>query len=342
MKRRSLLRHLALLPLAPALALWPNAQPLKSRKPKRLRHGDTIGLITPGSYIDDAGLQKTVTNVEGLGFKVKLSKNIRAERGFNAGTDQQRLDDLHAMFSDDQVQGIWCARGGYGCSRLLPMIDYKLIKKNPKVFIGYSDVTALHQAFYKKVGLISFHGPVGASDFNEYTLRQFVAVVMEGRAPLTIPLAGANAGMSASESPAAMLFRGTARGTLAGGNISLLAALCGTDFELEPENKLLFLEEIGEKPYRIDRMLTQLRQSTRMEKAAGFALGIFNDCEADEGDRSLSLEATLRDQLLPYKKPTVYGLPFGHIQQMCTLPIGIEAELNADFKTLTLTESAVI
>ncbi|KAA3624481.1 MAG: LD-carboxypeptidase, partial [Bacteroidetes bacterium] len=137
----------------------------KGLKPKKLQKGDTIGMITPGSYISDEALEKAVTNVESLGFKVKLSQNIRAKRGFNAGTDLERLLDLHTMFTDDQVAGIWCARGGYGCTRLLPYINYNRIKKHPKAFIGYSDVTSLLNAFYLKTDLVGFHGPVGASEF---------------------------------------------------------------------------------------------------------------------------------------------------------------------------------
>jgi len=147
-----------------------NGKKKKTIKPKRLKKGDTVGLITPGSYIDDEGLQKAVTNLEGLGFQVKLAKNIRAERGFIAGTDTQRLADLHSMFADKQVAGIWCARGGYGSGRLLPMLDYRLIKKNPKVVVGSSDITALLQGIYKETGLIGFHGPVGSSDFTEYSV----------------------------------------------------------------------------------------------------------------------------------------------------------------------------
>ncbi|MEN0003122.1 MAG: LD-carboxypeptidase [Bacteroidota bacterium] len=341
MKRRRLLQQLSLLPLAPALAFRNSAPLHKRRKPKRLQKGDTIGLITPGSSISDEGLQKAVTNIESLGFQVKLGTHVRAERGYNAGTDAQRLSDLHQMFEDWQVAGIWCVRGGYGCTRLLPKVDFKLIKKNPKIFIGYSDITALHHAIFTQTGLICFHGPVGASDFNAYTVEQLKAVLVEGRAPFTISLAAAGVSEEPVEAAAKTYIGGAAAGQLAGGNLSLLSAMQGTPFALDAKDKLLFLEEVGEKPYRVDRMLTQLRQSARLDKAAGFALGIFNDCEPDEDDRSLSLEETLKDRLQDLSKPTMYGLPFGHIQQMCTLPIGINARLDTNRKTLTLLESAV-
>lgn len=190
MDRRSFARSLAL--SFPLLAAAPSFSRRKRILPRRLQAGDTVGLITPGSFISDESLEKAVNNALKLGFKVKMGKHIRAQRGFTAGTDQQRLDDLHLMFADDSVAGIWCARGGYGCSRLLPFLDYKLISRNPKALIGYSDITALLNAIYHKTGLVGFHGPVAASELTEYTEARFRAVVMEGAAPYAIPLSTAN------------------------------------------------------------------------------------------------------------------------------------------------------
>lgn len=316
----------------------------KTLKVNRLRKGDTVGLITPGSYITDSALEKAVNNLENLGLKVKLGKNIRAERGYIAGTDAERLEDLHAMFADAQVQGIWCARGGYGCTRLLPQIDYKLIRKNPKVFVGYSDITALHQAFQVETGLVGFHGPVAASDFTEYTLEYLTKVLMNPQEQLIIPISKENAS-KASENPAYQarsIQKGKVRGTLAGGNLSLIAAMAGTKWALDAKGKICFLEEIGEKPYRVDRMLTQVRQSANLASANGLALGVFNDCEADEDDRSLSLQECLDDRLKDLNIPTIYGLSFGHISNQFTLPVGIEAELDTTAQTLTLLEQAVL
>lgn len=313
------------------------------RKPEHLKVGDTIGLITPGSYISDEGLQTAVSNLESLGFKVKLSKHIRAKNGFVAGTDVQRLEDFHNMFTDNSVKGIWCARGGYGCGRLLPLIDYKLIKKHPKVFIGYSDITALLQAIHCKTGLVCFHGPVGASTFTDYTVKHLQAMLMS---PTTeknykIELAKAHRAKTEKAYQTTVIRSGKASGKLIGGNLSLLASLAGTDFQLDVKDKLLFIEDIGEKPYRIDRMLTQLRQSCNLETAAGIALGIFADCEADEDDLSLSLMDTLKGRLNDLDIPIVYGLSFGHIADQCTLPIGIQATLDTSEQTITLKESAV-
>lgn len=347
MKRRTFSKHIATaatLPLvAPFLKPSSTPNPVKRLKPKRLKKGDTIGLLTPGSFISDEALEKSVKNLEDLGFVVKLSKNIRAQRGFTAGTDEERLNDLHTLFADTQVDGIWCARGGYGCSRLLPYVDYKLIQKNPKVFIGYSDVTALLLALYKKTGLIGFHGPVGASDFSDYTKEHVQKVLMDAVEPLVIPLSSENIekGKEDAVYQTQVLRPGKATGELIGGNLSLLSALSGTAYDFDAKNKLVFIEDIDERPYRIDRMLTQLRQANNLGEAAGIALGVFTDCQPEEGDLSLSLMDTLKDRLEGLNIPVIYGLSFGHIANQCTLPVGISATLDTERMTLTLLEAGV-
>ena len=315
----------------------------KQLKPKQLKKGDTIGLITPGSFIEDEGLEKAVTNLESLGFQVKLSKHIRAERGFTAGTDAQRLADLHQMFSDKQVAGIWCARGGYGCGRLLPNIDYRLIKKNPKVLVGFSDITALLLAIYQETGLTGFHGPVGSSDFTEYTKAHITKVLLEPSNKLNIELSKENTKLSVTDKvyQTATIRRGTATGRLIGGNLSLLAPLAGTKYQPNIKGKLLFIEEIGEAPYRIDRMLTQLRQSYPLKAAAGIILGVFRGCGKKEGSRSLSLMDTLKDRLGDLNIPVFYGAAIGHIGDNLTLPIGIKAHFDATSGVITLLEKGV-
>ena len=320
------------------------AKKKKTIKPKRLQKGDTIGLITPGSYIGDDGLQKAVTNLEGLGFQVKLAKNIRAERGFTAGTDIQRLADLHSMFADKQVAGIWCARGGYGCGRLLPSIDYRLIKKNPKVLVGFSDITALLQGIYKETGLVGFHGPVGSSDFTDYTKEYLTKILMQPTDKLAIALSKENKLLAATNKiyQTATIRGGRATGKLVGGNLSLLAPLAGTKYQPNIHRKLLFIEEIGESPYRIDRMLTQLRQSYPLKEAAGIILGVFKGCERKEGSRSLNLMETLTDRLGDLDIPVFYGAAIGHITNNMTLPIGVKASFEADSGLITLLEKGVV
>ncbi len=315
----------------------------KTVKPKRLKKGETIGLITPGSYINDEGLQKAVTNLEGLGFQVKLAKNIRAERGFIAGTDAQRLADLHNMFLDKQVAGIWCARGGYGSGRLLPTIDYRLIKNHPKVLVGFGDITALLQGIYKETGLIGFHGPVGSSHFTDYTVEYLTKVLIEPREQLSIALSKENKVLAQTNKvfQTTTIRGGTAKGKLVGGNLSLLAPLAGTKYQPNIKGKLLFIEEIGEAPYPIDRMLTQLRQSYPLKAAAGIILGVFRGCEKKEGSRSLSLMDTLKDRLGDLNIPVFYGVAIGHIGDNLTLPIGGKARLDADSGMITLLDKSV-
>lgn len=314
----------------------------KVLKPRRLKRGDLVGLISPGSYVDDEGLEKAVKNLESLGLIVKQGENIRKERGYTAGTDEERLEDLHAMFEDRAVKGVWCVRGGYGCTRLLPQIDYKLIKKNPKVLIGYSDITALIQAIQIETGLVSFHGPVGASDFTDYSKEQLVKVLMDPEPGYGIPLSLDNNEKSEPEYQQKVISGGKAEGILAGGNLSILASLAGTPWALNASDKLLFLEDVGERPYRIDRMLTQLRQASHLKQANGFLLGVFADCEAQEGSLSLSLQEALNDRLAEFQKPTFYGWPFGHIKNQCTFPVGMKASLDVEAKKVVLEEMGVI
>jgi len=312
-------------------------------KAKKLNKGDTIGIISPGSYIDDRGFEKAVKNLESLGLKVKLSTNIRAKKGYLAGSDVQRLDDLHSMFADREVAGIWCIRGGYGCTRLLPNINYDLIRANPKPFIGYSDITALLQAIYIETGLVGFHGPVASSSFTRYTTRYIKRTLFQEKGELEIEFSRNNLrkGKRDTAYEKYTISPGKARGKLIGGNLSILASLAGTRWEVDIRDQILFIEDIGEKPYRIDRMLTQLRQSTNLRRARAIALGIFKDCEADRNALSLTLKQTLTDRLGDLNIPILYGFSFGHVADQFTLPIGIDAELDATRQTLTFLESGV-
>lgn len=308
--------------LASPLLAGASPAPRRPSFPARLKKGDTVGLITPASYIDDGSLERAYRQIEGLGLIVKPGRYLRSELGFLAGTDQQRLDDLHAMFADREVKAIWCARGGYGSARLLPKLNYDLIRRNPKILIGYSDITALLNAITKETGLVSYHGPVGSSEFTEYTERYLRNAVMEGEEWKRIVLPEQAEGQY-------IIHPGIATGSLWGGNLSLLAAMVGTGAVPDLAGKLLFIEEVGEKPYRIDRMLTQLRQAWQLDRAAGIILGRFSDCEADADDRSLTLRETLTDRLGDLGIPVAYGLPIGHIKDMCTLPVGATMRFSA-------------
>ncbi|MCB9081970.1 MAG: LD-carboxypeptidase [Lewinellaceae bacterium] len=348
MDRRQFSRNLALGAFLPGIlsgrsvALPPEIQPDSLIRPRRLIAGDKVGLITPGSFIPDAALEKAVNNLEELGFSVVKGANIRAKRGYNAGTDQQRIDDLHRMFADPEIKAVWCARGGYGCSRLLPYLDYNLIRQNPKVLIGYSDITALLQAIFMHTGLVGFHGPVAGATWTEYAKKHLKGILMNPQEQYRIELAEEPRRTTDPLYKVDVIQSGKARGRLMGGNLSLLAATAGTPFALDASSKLIFLEDVEEKPYRVDRMLTQLRQACELGNARGVVLGVFSGCVADPGDETLSLAETVRDRLGDLGVPVMYGFSFGHISNQCTLPVGIEAELDAENQTVTLLEPAVI
>lgn len=321
--------------------IQPNFNMKKCIKPNALSPGDTIGLITPSSSITDEKLEKAISNMKLLGLKVKLGKHIKSINGYLAGTDEQRLEDLHNMFADDEVDGIWCIRGGYGVGRILPKINYKLIKKNPKVLIGYSDITALLLAVHQETGLIGFHGPLASSDFTDYSVKHLKGVLMNPQMSYTIGHAMDSDDSKDKTYHSKVIRIGKAKGELTGGNLTLLAAAIGTNFQPTFKNKLVFIEDIGEKPYRLDRMFTQLLQGTDLHKAAGIILGVFEDCEAKESDRSLSLMEMFDDRLGHLNMPIIYGLSFGHIKNHMTLPVGIEAEMDTAKRTVRLIEKGV-
>jgi muramoyltetrapeptide carboxypeptidase len=329
--------------MIPFLGLTPTLRPAQTLvKPARLRPGDTIGLITPGSFAPEESVQRAISNATALGLKVKLGMHLQAERGFIAGTDAQRLEDLHAMFADPDVKGVWCVRGGYGCTRLLPQLDFDLIRRNPKVFIGYSDITALLQAIFLETGLICFHGPVGSSTLTPFTREQFVAVLMEAKSPHNIKLSQEQLTQPDSAFQPFVIKPGVVIAPLSGGNLSLLAAMAGTRHAFDFSGKLVFIEEVGERPYRVDRMLTTLLQSSNLDQAAGIALGLFTDCHPKKDERSLSLKDTLLDRLGNLKMPIAYGLSFGHVSDNCTLPVGLAAKLDTDQYVIELAEHAVL
>ncbi|NNE30659.1 MAG: LD-carboxypeptidase [Saprospiraceae bacterium] len=307
------------------------------RLPKRLKRGDLIGVIAPGSAASEEQIEKGISQIKSLGFKVKEGKFLRSRHGYLGAKDQGRLEDLHSMFADSSVQGIWCIRGGYGCGRLLPMIDYRLVKKNPKPLIGYSDITALHNAIFQKTGLICFHGPNAQPEMTDYTRSGFEGMLMDGKRSIQ-----AFEGESENDyQTLGYLHTGTAEGRLVGGNLSLLASMAGTEFKLDAKNKIVFLEDVGERPYRIDRMLTQLLQSSRLSEAAGIILGQFKNCEAKDLNTSLSLEACLKDRLGGLGIPVQTGFSFGHVDDQCTLPVGARVRMNTSSGVIEVLEGVV-
>jgi muramoyltetrapeptide carboxypeptidase len=312
-------------------------------KPPRLRPGDLVGVIAPGGFANERLIEKAVQNVEALGLRAKVGAYVNAVHGNYAGSSQQRLADLHAMFADPEVKMIWPIRGGSGCITLLAKLDYGLIRRNPKILLGYSDITALHLAIHNKTGLVSFHGPVASSTLADYSREHMMAVLTDPRAEYTIPMAPENA-LKAQTMPhfgIRTLTSGVATGPLLGGNLSMVAALCGTPYAADFRGGLLFLEEVDEAPYRLDRWMTQLDLSFGFANAAGVMVGICEDCAPEEGRRSMSLDETFDQHLKPLIIPAVTGYSIGHIRHQFTLPMGVRARLDTGRQTVTLLEPAV-
>lgn len=338
-----MLKGMATIPFIAGTALGSGSVSKRQRtiKPKRLVKGDTVALIAPSSGIEPSRIDDAIKSMEELGLKTKLGRSARKLNGFLAGTDKERLDDLHEAFADKDIKAVWCIRGGYGATRYLPQIDFKLIKKNPKILMGYSDITALLLSVHQKTGLVTFHGPAAASTFSDYTKTHAVNVLMDPSAPYKIGVSPENTADENSVYKTEVVTKGIGRGDLIGGNLSLIAAMSGTPFELKDvKRKILFIEDVGEAPYRIDRMLTQLRQTVNLRECAGIACGIFSGCERKD-DTSQSLVDVIKDRLGDLGVPVIYGLSFGHIRDQCTFPIGIKAELDTENAIVTLLETGV-
>jgi len=341
MNRRDILKALAALPFLGGIAgAAHTSAAIKLLRPKRLKAGQTVALISPSSGLTMDQINKAVDNMNSLGLKPKLGKFADRSNGFLAGTDAQRVEDIHWAFTDPSIDAVWCLRGGYGLSRILPQIDFAKIRGNPKPFIGYSDITALHVAIHQRTGLVTFHGPVATSTLSDYTKDHVIKTLFNGTAPDKISISPDNAVNTNLLYKTQVITSGKARGQLIGGNLSLLTAEAGTPFALKDvRGKILFTEDVGEKPYRIDRMFVQLKQSVDLRSCAGIALGIFADCDAPEG--SPTVIDVVKDQFSNLGIPVMYGLSFGHIRDQFTLPLGVKAELDTASATVTLLESCV-
>jgi muramoyltetrapeptide carboxypeptidase len=286
-----------------------------------------------------------IDTIESLGFKVKPGAHLYDREGYLAGSDAARADDLNAMFADDDVDAIWCVRGGYGASRILPALDYALMQRKPKALIGYSDITALHVAIHRHAGLVTFHGPVAFRAFTPYSLGELKRVLWTGETPVRLggppPFERAE-GRVDWENRVATLVPGTARGRLLGGNLCLMSHLCGTPYFPDLRGAILFLEDVEEAYYRIDRMLTQLWLSGALAGVAGVAFGKFTNCNSSPFFlQNRPLDDILAERCRALGVPAVSGIMVGHIEDQTTLPVGCLAELDADAGTLTLLEPGV-
>ncbi len=318
-----------------------NAKVSKPRiLPPALKKGDLIGLVTPGSPITKEQLEGAIEKIEGMGFRTYHQESVLSEYGYLAGKDPERADELMHMFTNQEVKGIWCVRGGYGSIRILSRLDYEKIQLNPKVFIGYSDITALLTSIYEQTGLVTYHGPVGVSEFNKFSVKSMENVLMDPGPDYRYPYKRDRGTRKNPEFDRYTIHGGEAEGLLIGGNISVLDSIIGSSFEPDFENKIVYLEEIGEKTYRVDKMLFHLLEASNLKLAAGIAMGVMGGCNLNDEPR-LTLKEAIWDLLAPLEMPISYGLSFGHIDQIITLPNGIQARLNADRNSLKLLEKTV-
>lgn len=301
-------------------------------KPKRLNYGNTIGLVAPASFSSEEKLKKAYDKLTQMGFNVVVGKTCYSKYGYLAGSDKLRADELNYMFKNKEIDGIMCLRGGYGTLRILDLLDYEMIRVNPKVFIGYSDITALHIAFNQFSNLVTFHGPMAASDiagpFSDFTKESLLNSIFNEEF---------NPSIVNTAEEIETINDGIAEGIITGGNLSLIVSTLGTPYEIDTKGKILFIEEIGEEPYKVDRMLNHLKLSKKLEDVKGIILGDFNDCHNKEKE-SLTLNQVIEDIIKPLNKPTIYNLQAGHCEPMVTIPLGVKVRLDASKKEVTILE----
>lgn len=315
----------------------------KLLKAKLLKAGDTIGIITPaGALGDEEAITMTKEVLTYFGFRVKEGKYIRQRYGNLAGTDEERLHDLHAMFVDKSVDGILCIRGGNGASRLLPKIDYELIRQNPKVLLGYSDITALILAFYHKVGLVSFHGMVGISKWTNYTAGLFKDQFIDNKLAVYQNPTKSDAQIIQYNDRIQTITPGVVEGVVLGGNLTLLSGLCGTPYLPDFKDAILFLEEIDEETERVDRMFCQLMNSGILSQIKGFIFGKCTNCGPGGGYGSLTVEQILNDYIKPLGIPAYAGAMIGHITDQFVMPVGVRARMDASTGKIEYLEKSLL
>ena len=320
---------------------------MPSLRPRRLSPGQTVGLVAPSSAPNEPEhIRFAIETLESLGFRVRPGAHLFDRDGYFAGADAARAADLNAMFADDGVDAVWCVRGGYGASRILPLLDYDRMRRTPKALIGYSDITALHMAIHTQAGLVSFHGPVRLARVHALHAGRAAARALRADAcpSAWAPLrrSSAREGQVDRENRVTTLVPGRARGRLLGGNLCLMAHLTGTPYAPDLRGAILFLEDVDEPYYRIDRFLTQLWLSGGLEGVAGVAFGKFTRCEPSASFvQNRVLEDILAERCRALGVPAVAGLMIGHVDDQTTLPIGCLAELDAGAGTLTLLEAGV-
>jgi len=312
--------------------------------PRRLARGDMVGIVAPASAtFQSVDVAIAKESLQALGLEVRVGSHVLARHGYLAGGDKERAADINQFFGDSSVKAVLPIRGGWGSSRVLPYLDYDLIRRNPKVVVGYSDITALHLAIHAKTGLVTFHGPNGLGRWDGWSLDYFKRVLFGGEAVTMqnpTALSERNA-LAQTEHRVQTITPGAARGRLLGGNLTVLTAIVGSPYLPSFEGAILFLEDVGEDLYRVDRMFTQLKLAGVLQKIRGFVFGTCAECEPGEGFASLALEEILADHVKPLGIPAWFGAMIGHQMPQWTVPVGAEAQIDAAKGTIRLIAPAV-
>lgn len=341
MRRREFLASTMLASLAPLVG---GAAALASEGggrllPVPLNPGDTVALVSPSSAVDDSlNLQLAREVLEALGFKVKPGAHYGDRRGHLAGADAGRADDINRAFADPEVRAVICVRGGSGAARLLPLLDYDVIRANPKALLGYSDITALHCAIQAQTGLVTFHGPNGSGSWNSFNADQFRRLFFERELVEYRNIEDRGDELVQRRNRTLTITGGKARGELVGGNLAVLTALAGSPYMPEFDGRILFLEDVSEAPYRVDRMFSTLKLMGALDRIAGFIWGTCTDCEPGAGFGSLTIEQILDDHVRPLGIPAYRGAMIGHIRQQFIVPVGGRVEMDAGAGTFRLLE----
>jgi muramoyltetrapeptide carboxypeptidase len=309
-------------------------------KPPRLRKGNIIGLVAPASTpLTEETIEKGAAYLEQLGYRVRFGKHIRNTHGYCAGTDEERAADFNTMVCDKEVKAIFTIRGGYGTPRILHMIDYRSLKQHPKIIVGYSDITALQLAIFRKIGLVTLSGPMTGVEMwkgiDPYTEENFWRLLTSTKKIGVLK--------NPDEEPLKILKHGKAHGRCLGGNFSLLACLIGTPFLPELHKSILVLEDVDEAPHRIDRMLAQLFNAGVLHRLAGLVFGKFTDCNpSDPKEPHLTIDQVLEEYSAKINCPVITNFQYGHIQRKLTIPIGLQITLNTIQNHIAVMESAVV
>jgi muramoyltetrapeptide carboxypeptidase len=312
-------------------------------RPPRLARGSRVALVAPaGPLLERDDLTRAEALCRALGYQPALGPNTAERHGYFAGTDDQRLADLNGALRDPDVAAIWCIRGGYGTTRILDRVDFDALARRPKPLIGYSDITAILNAATRRAGVVTFHAPMARAAMPPFSRRTFERVLASAepagrleRLPQPAEV------LLARENRIATLRGGTAEGPLLGGNLTLLQCLVGTPHFPDLDGAILFLEDVGEDLYRVDRMLAHLRMAGALDRLAGIAVGRFTELNRAMTDGALGFDEVLATYFLPLGIPVAYGFPIGHLDDQWTLPLGVRARLDAEAGEVELLEAAV-